>query len=64
MKKKQTSKYALIAKLSEEATRLMTPTPEWQRRMFRVAATKGRKKEPAALLDECNHPDNTDKSDR
>ncbi|MDP2243174.1 hypothetical protein [Pseudomonas sp.] len=60
MQKRKTHKYALIAKLSDEAVRLMTPTPEWQHNMFRVAATKGRENEPVGFLAEGAHPDNMD----
>ena len=64
MKKRQTSKYALITKLSEEAALLIMPTAEWQRRMFRVATINGRDNEPVGLLAGRNHPDSKDKSDR
>jgi hypothetical protein len=60
MQKRKTRKYALIAKFSHEAVRLMTPTPEWQHSMFRVATTKGRENEPAGFLVGRAHPDNTD----
>jgi hypothetical protein len=59
MQKRKTRKYALIAKFSHEAARLMTPTLEWQYSMFRVAATKGRQNEPAGFLAGRAHPDNT-----
>lgn len=64
MQKRKTSKYALIAKFSHEAARLMAPTPEWQHSMFRVAATKERESEPAGFLAGRAHPDNTDTSGR
>jgi hypothetical protein len=43
---------------------LMTPAPDWQHRMFRVAATKGRENEPAGFMAGRAHPDNTDTSGR
>ncbi len=64
MKKRKTNKYTLMAKLSAEAARLMTPAPDWQHRMFRVAATKGRENEPAGFMAGRAHPDNTDTSGR
>jgi len=64
MQKRKTHKYALIAKLSDEAVRLMTPTPEWQHNMFRVAATKGRENEPVGFLAGGAHPDNMDTTGR
>lgn len=50
MRKKKTNKYALAAKFAEESSRSNTPTPEWQRRMFRIAATVGRELEPVGAL--------------
>jgi hypothetical protein len=63
MRKKKTCKYSLITKFSDEATRLMTPTPEWQRRMFRIAATSGRDIERVGLLAGRTHTENSDKVD-
>ena len=63
MRKKKTCKYNLITKCSDEAIRLMTPTPEWQRRMFRTAASGGREKEPVGLLAGRPRPGDSDKTD-
>lgn len=63
MRKKKTCKYNLITKFSDEATRVMTPALEWQRRMFRIAATSGRDMEPVGLLAGRTHTDDSDKVD-
>ena len=64
MRKGQSSKDALIATFSDEATRLMVPTPDWQRRMFRIAATTGRETEPAGPMAGRIRLDSSDKADR
>lgn len=64
MRKKKTCKYNLITKFSDEAARSMTPTPEWERRMFRIAATIGRETEPVGLMTRHPHTDDSDKADQ
>lgn len=64
MRKNKVSKDALIAKFSDEASRLMASTPEWQSRMFRIAATTGREKEPVGPLAGLIRPDSSDKPNR
>ena len=64
MRKKKASQEALIAKFSDEASLLMAATPAWQRRMFRIAATTGREKEPVGPLAGLARPDSSGKPDR
>ena len=50
MSRKKFSTEELEARYAEEAIRLIGPPTQWQRRMFKIAALRGRESEPVGLL--------------
>jgi hypothetical protein len=50
MGRKKRSTEELEARYTEEAIRLIGPTTQWQLRMFKIAAQRGRELEPVGLL--------------